>query len=152
MRLDELPPGPVLALLWCQLDPAPPQDVAYRLVRHVVTQIGERSHDPIISPARVLPGHPNNQYLDLRPDSRTAGIGAVSGTVEFAGDQPPVPGQDCVWLGHAGYLCQRLASESLTDLGQSGPLHIGKPESRGRCARRIRFRPPGTRSGGVIPD
>ena len=139
MRLDELPPGRVLAPLGCRLDAVPLQDVADRLVTHVVTQIGERSHDPIISPARVLHGHPNNSSLDLRPDSRTAGIGAVSGTVEFAGDQPPVPGQDCVGLGHAGYLCQRLASESLTDLGQSGPLRIGSRSRAGRCARRIWF-------------
>ena len=73
MRLDELPPGRVLAPLGCRLDAVPLQDVADRMVTHVVTQIGERSHDPIISPARVLPGHPNNSSLDLRPDSRRPG-------------------------------------------------------------------------------
>ena len=34
------------------------------------------------------------------------------GTIELAGNEPPVPDEDGVWYGHAGHLLQSLAPES----------------------------------------
>jgi hypothetical protein len=39
-------------------------------------------------------------------------------------DEPAIPGEHGVRPGHASDLLQRLPAESLTDLGQRGPLSI----------------------------
>ena len=38
--------------------------------------------------------------------------------VEFAGNEPPVPGEDGIGLGHTGNLLKRSTAESLTDLSK----------------------------------
>ena len=50
------------------------------------------------------------------------------GTIELAGDKPPVPGEDGVWFGHAGHLLQSFASESLADLSKRASLRIRQPQ------------------------
>jgi hypothetical protein len=50
------------------------------------------------------------------------------GTVELVGDEPPVPGEDAVWFGHASHLVQSFASESLADLSQRASLRIRQPQ------------------------
>ena len=125
-----LPPGRVLASSGGRLDAVSPQDVADCLIGHVMTQVGERTNDAIVPPAGVLASHFHNQCFDFGPDSRAAWIAALFRTVEFAGDQPSVPCQDRVWLGNLGYLSQRFASETLTDLRQRGPLGVRQAHPR----------------------
>jgi len=95
-----------------------------------VTHVGQRSHDSIVSPAGILPSHFNDQRLKILPDSWPPGIPAVFGAVEFAGDQPAIPGQNGGWLGHTGHFRQSPGSESLADLGERGPFGIGQTQSR----------------------
>ena len=45
-------------------------------------------------------------------------------TIELAGDQPPVPGENRVWLGHAGHLLQSFAPDPLADLSKCASLGI----------------------------
>src|SRR5215471_3715812 len=40
------------------------------------------------------------------------------------GDQPPVPGENRVWFGHAGHLLQSFPPEPLSDLTKCASLEI----------------------------
>src|SRR5262249_41916920 len=60
-------------------------------------------------------------------------------TIELAGDKPPVPGEDGVWLGRAGHLLQTFAPESFADLSKRASLRIRQGSRAGKCARRTRF-------------
>ena len=129
MGFNELSPSRVLAPFRRRIDAVRPETIADRLIGNLVTQVGQRSHDPIVSPARVLASHLGDQRLKLRRDSGPTRIAAMRRAVERAGDQPAVPRQDSGWLGRAGDLCQRLASEPFTDLGERGPLGVGQTQS-----------------------
>jgi hypothetical protein len=118
--------------------------------RHVITQVGERTNDAIVPPAGVLVSHFHNQCFDFGPDSWAAWIAAVFGTVEFAGDQPSVPCQDRVWLGNLGYLSQRFASETLTDLRQWTSRRQTSPSAPADAPAGFGFPQPSTRFGGAI--
>ena len=50
------------------------------------------------------------------------------GTIELAGNEPPVPGEDGVWFGHAGHLLQSFTAESLPDLSKRVALRIRQPQ------------------------
>jgi hypothetical protein len=93
-----LPGGP-LAPLWCRGDTIPPEHVRHRLIRHLLAEVGQGSHDSIVPPAGVLSGHPSDQGLGFAVDGRSARVGSALGSVELAGNQPAVPGQNRVWLG-----------------------------------------------------
>src|SRR5580765_1091826 len=47
------------------------QDVADCLIGDLVTEIGHRSHNPVITPTRILPGHTYHQIFDFCIDGRT---------------------------------------------------------------------------------
>ena len=47
------------------------QHIADRLIRDMISQIGERPDNPIIAPGPVLLRHPNNQFLDFFVDWRS---------------------------------------------------------------------------------
>jgi len=51
--------------VWLRLgnrsNPVSLQDVADRLVRHNPPEIGQRTDDPIVSPAAILASHPNDE-------------------------------------------------------------------------------------------
>ena len=66
----------------------------------------------------------------LRTDSRPTGRSAPFRAVELVRDEPAIPGEDGVRPGHASDLLQRLPAESLTDLGQPGPLSIDQSQDR----------------------
>src|SRR5712692_8944394 len=52
---------------------------------------GQRTDDAVVTPARVLASEANHQRFHLGSDPRSARKGAVSGTIELAGNQPPIP-------------------------------------------------------------
>ena len=62
----------------------------YGLVRDIVAEISQCPHNAIIAPTQIFLGRANNELLDFRIDSRPAGAATGLGTIEFAGDQPPV--------------------------------------------------------------
>src|SRR5262249_4245349 len=78
-----------------------------------------------VAPTGILFGHLHDQRLQLRFDSRSAGVTTVFRAIALLGNQFPVPSQNRVRLGHAGHLGQSLAPNSLADFGQGGPLWIG---------------------------
>jgi hypothetical protein len=50
----------------------------------------------------------------------------VFGAVEFAGNEPAVPGEDGIGFGDTGDLLERRATEPLADLSKGGALGIRK--------------------------
>jgi hypothetical protein len=61
--------------------------------------------------------------MSTSPRSRRGGdSGQVA--VAFAGNRPPLPGEDGTWLGDTCDLLKNRTAESLADLGQSVALEI----------------------------
>jgi hypothetical protein len=56
------------------------------------------------------------------------------GAVEFAGNEPAVPGENRIGFSDAGYLLERRATEPLANISKGGSLGIGKAHT-GREAR-----------------
>ena len=105
------------------------QDVADRPIRDSMAQIGQRTHDAVISPAAVLARQLDYQRLHFRRDPWAAGRGTTMAPVELLRYQSSIPGQKGIRLGSAGDILQSFAAQSFGDLGQGGSLRIGQPES-----------------------
>src|ERR1017187_9897572 len=104
-----------------------------------MAEVGQGSHDPIVSPARVLSGHTYDQGFAFTLNGRSARIGSALGSVELAGDQPAVPGHDRIGLGDAGHVLQPLRP-SLLPISASADLSGSDSLRRaGRYDRKIRF-------------
>ena len=95
-------------------------------------QIGQRTHDAVISPATVLACKPDHQRLPFRRNPWAAGIGTAAGPVELLRHQSPIPGEQGIRLGNARDILQGLASESFRDLRQSGSLRTDNRSRDGR--------------------
>lgn len=74
-----------------------------------MVEIFNGTRNAIVTPGQVLSRHLHDKFSDFAADRRTAGILPALGAVELAGDQPAIPGQNGVGLGHAGDLLERLA-------------------------------------------
>src|SRR6266852_951734 len=118
MTADEILPSGRLTPFWRRRDAVAAQDVADGLVREMMAQVGQRADDAVVTPARVLASEANHQRFHLGSGPGSARISAVSGTIELAGNQPPIPRQDGVRLGGAGHRLQSFAPQSFSDLGQ----------------------------------
>ena len=62
-------PGRVLAPFRRRCNAVSPQDVSDRPVRHAISEVRQRSHDPIVPSPGVLASHLNHQRLNLSVDS-----------------------------------------------------------------------------------
>src|SRR5215472_15543481 len=100
-----------------RVDTVPLQDIADRLVRDSVAEIGECPEDTIVTPTRIFPRH-FYQGLQLWIDPRSSGVAPVLGAIELAGNQFPIPSQNCIGLGFAGQLGQGFPPEALADLSE----------------------------------
>ena len=56
------------------------------------------------------------------------------GAVELPGNEPTVPGENCIGFRDAGYLLERGATEPLANVSECGSLGVGKAHT-GREAR-----------------
>src|SRR5215469_2297357 len=95
----------------------------------MMTQVSQRAGDAVVTPTRVLAGKPNHQFLHLGGNPGSARTATGLGTIKLAGDEPPVPGEDGVWFGHAGHLLQSFAPESLADLRKRASLRIRQAQA-----------------------
>src|SRR6266568_8177706 len=118
MDPNECRPGCRALAFWCRRQTMPLQDIAHRLITDVVPQIGQRPHDPVITPVMVLLRHANDQLLNLALDPRPARASTRLRAIEFAGNQLAVPGQDSVRPSHSRHLGESLAAQSMADLSQ----------------------------------
>jgi hypothetical protein len=100
-----------------------PQNIANRLIRNLVPQIGQRPRDPVIAPVPVLAARPNDQPLDLPLDPGPARA-STRGAIELAGDELAIPAQDGVGSGHGRDIGKNLAAQAMTDLAQHASLGV----------------------------
>src|SRR3982750_2172785 len=128
MRGDEVLPRRSLTPFRSRRDPMPAQNIADRLVGDVMTEIGERSGDPVVAPAGVLTPHLHNQAFYLRVNLRPPRVGPVLRAIELLRDQLAEPAEDSLRLCDLGDFRQTLSAESLPDLGQSGAFRIREPK------------------------
>ena len=113
MRSNEVLPVCVLATLRRRRQAMTAKDVAYRLIRNNVTEVGQRSDNSIVTPAWVLSRHLNYQLRNLVLNWWPARIRALSGTVKLLGNQPAVPRKYRVRFGNAGDLFESFTAQSL---------------------------------------
>jgi len=87
----------------------PAQDIADRLVGHRMSQVGQCSYNPVITPAGVLASQAHHQVLDFWTGARPAGRSALFAAIEFLGHQSALPGENGIGLGEARDLLQSFA-------------------------------------------
>src|SRR5262249_42972151 len=110
MHPNEIRPGCRALALWRRRQRVALQDIADRLIADLVPKIGQRPRNPVITPVTVLLGHANDQLLNLSLDPRSSEASTSLRTIEFAGDQLAVPGQDGVRSRRRiGHLAENLA-------------------------------------------
>src|ERR1039457_831093 len=115
------------------------QDIADRLIRDLMPQIGQRAHDPVIAPGPVLLGHADNQLFDFSVNPRPARGSTLLRAIELASDEPSVPSQDGIRQGGSRHLAERLAAQPMANFA---PLRSAASESSSRPFNwplRIRF-------------
>src|SRR5262249_6865168 len=124
MHPNEIRPGCRALALWRRRQRVALQDIADRLIADLVSKIGQRPRNPVITPVTVLLGHANDQLLNLSLDPRSSEASTSLRTIEFAGDQLAVPGQDGVRSRRIGHLAENVAAEPMTDLDERGSLEV----------------------------
>jgi hypothetical protein len=101
------------------------QNIPHGLVRDLITEIGQRAHDPVVAPTGILFGHPHYERFYFCFDARPAGVAPVFGAIELLGDKPAVPSQNGVRFSYARHLGQSLPAEPFTEIGQGGSFGVG---------------------------
>ena len=96
-----------------------------------MAEIGQSPGDAIVTPALVLLGHAEDQRFEFGADARTSRVGAMLGSIELAGDQTSIPGEDSFRFRNTGHLRQTHPPEPLADLRESRARGIRKPQSSG---------------------
>ena len=93
-------------------------------------EVGQRSHNPVVSPVGVLARQAHHQILKLRMDAWSSHGPALFRTVEFVSDESAVPGEKGIGFSDMGHFLERFAPQAFANLGQRDPLAIGQPKSR----------------------
>jgi hypothetical protein len=119
----------------------PAQNVADGLVRQQMPEVGQRSHNPVVSPVGVLARQAQHQILKLRMDAWWSHGPALFRTVEFVSDESAVPGEKGIGFSDMGHFLERFAPQAFANLGQRDSLAIGQgaPSECGSPPRDIRF-------------
>ena len=72
------------------------EDVAHGRIGEIVSQVGQRPGEVIVTPSRVLACHANDQVLDFFGRRRSANPCSAVAEVPFLGDERLVPAQNGV--------------------------------------------------------
>src|SRR5262249_23794455 len=110
----------------------PAQDIAHGLVGHGIPQVGQCSHNPVVTPTGVLASQANHQVLDLSTDARPAGRAALFGAVEFLGHQFAISSENGIGLAMRATGCSPLRPKRLpisASVARS-PLDSRQPDCR----------------------
>ena len=99
-----------------------------------MAEIGQGSDDAVVSPAGVLSGEAHNERFQFRRDAGPAWNGAEFGAVKFAGNEPPVPGEDGIGFGDTGDLLKCSPAEPLADFSEGRSLGIRKAYTGGKVS------------------
>jgi len=117
----------------------PTQDIAHGLVGHLMPQVGQRSHNPVVTPPGVLASQANHQILNLSTDARPAGRAALFGAVKFLGHQFAIPARMVSGLAMRATGCSPLRPKRLPICASvtRSPSESHQPD--GRRAFKMRF-------------
>ena len=115
------------AALWGRVDAIPPQEICDRGPGHVMTEIGQGTFNPTITPARVLCGESDNESFDLLHDSRPT-WSALWPLIPLGRYELPMPSEDRVGGYKPGQIQERLSPDSLAGDGEPTPLVIREPD------------------------
>src|SRR5215831_1758859 len=107
---NEVLPGGRLAPLRHWPNTVAPQDIAHGLIGHLISQIGQGSYNPVVTPAGILASQANHQILDLCTGARPARRAAPFGAVEFFSYPLAIPGKNGIRFGDARDWLQAFAS------------------------------------------
>src|SRR6266487_4053481 len=126
---DELLPRRGRLAFWRWRDTMALENVPYRLVTDRVTQIGQGTDDPVVTPGAILLRHADNQGLQLCVNSGTAWRLPLYRTVKLLGTQCAMPGEDGVRCDHLRDFRQCLLPQLLTDCGERLAFAICQPHT-----------------------
>ena len=101
------------------------QNIADRLIRDLMPQIGQRPHNPVIAPGPILLGHANNQPLNCLVDPRPAWASMLR-AIELARDDPSIPGQNGIRQGRIRHFAECLVAQSTANLAKLRSLRVRK--------------------------
>ena len=119
MRFNERLPGGLSLPVVGWFDTVLSENIPYRLVRDLMTDVCQRTLDSIISPTRILRGESQNQVDNHLADSRATWLIVLPvGVIPFLGHQCSVPPQDRVGRDDGRQFHQRLSTEELAFYGQ----------------------------------
>ena len=110
----------------------PPQNIADRLIRNIVSNMGQRADDPVVAPAGVLACQSHDERFDVGSDSWPSWIGTLLGAIEFRGHQFPIPSQNGLGFRDTRHVRQSLSSQPAADLGQRSTFGVGQPKPAGQ--------------------
>jgi hypothetical protein len=123
MRLKKRRPRRRPFALWNWFDAVRFQDVAYRLVGHLVPDVVQGVGDPV-TPRRVLAGQLQNSIDDFLRCRRQAHRTTFVAVVPLFCDEFPMPTQNGVRREEAADLLQYFASQDLPFNGQTATLIV----------------------------
>ena len=83
-------------------------------------------------PQPEFSGEAHNECFQFGCDAWPAWRSTEFGAVKFAGDEPPVPGEDGIGFGDTGYLLKRRPAEPLADFSEGRSLGIRKAHTGGK--------------------
>jgi hypothetical protein len=105
------------------------QDITNRLIANLVPQIGQRPRNTVIAPSPVVPGHANDQLLDLSVNPGPPRASTSLRAIELAGDKLAIPAQDGVRPSYGRDVGENLAPQPMTDLTERTSLAIRQTQS-----------------------
>jgi len=82
---DETAPSGILATFGCGPQAVSVEDVAYRLVAHVVSQIVDSTSDAVVAPDGILAGQPYDEFFDCGLGQGSPLVLAKAGTIKLSG-------------------------------------------------------------------
>jgi hypothetical protein len=92
--LEEFLPGRLPLSLRHRLDAVFTENGADGGVRDLVPEVSQCALDAVVAPGRILPGHAQHEFDDLRSDPRAPDASATIAAVPLLGDELPVPTKD----------------------------------------------------------
>src|SRR5215472_8779553 len=139
VRPDELLPGRRGTPLRGWRDVVPAQDITHSLVRNLIAEIGQRTHDAVISPAPVLPCQPDYPRLHFGRDPWAAGIGTTAGASNFCATSRRYQARRVSGLATRATSCRALRPRRLATSARVDRSASDSRSRAGGCARRMRF-------------
>jgi hypothetical protein len=103
---------------WRRVQPVTAKRRSDRSGRDVHTKPLQLALDPLIAPARIFPGQPDDQLLYIWVQRRPPGLAVRVGPC--AGDQPPVPAQQRVGLHEKAR--PAFSGQRAAEGGEQGPV------------------------------